>query len=65
MRGGTYWNDADRCRSAYRNDNDPGNADDNLGFRLVRPAPSALGPAQGRLRPARRFRPGRVARPFS
>ena len=34
MRGGSWINDARNARSAYRNDNAPGNANDNLGFRL-------------------------------
>lgn len=43
LRGGSYWNDADACRSAYRNDNDPDIDNDNIGFRVVlsaRPHPS-------------------------
>ncbi|MGQ0591763.1 MAG: SUMF1/EgtB/PvdO family nonheme iron enzyme [Gammaproteobacteria bacterium] len=34
MRGGSWINHARRVRSAYRNANHPGNANDNLGFRL-------------------------------
>ncbi len=45
MRGGSYWNSADRCRSAYRNRNHPANRNDNLGFRVVLPVPEpAVGP---------------------
>ncbi|MCB1806409.1 MAG: hypothetical protein KDK04_15125 [Candidatus Competibacteraceae bacterium] len=35
MRGGSWNNDADNCRSAYRNHNDPGNRNNNLGFRVA------------------------------
>jgi len=34
VRGGSWINDARNARSAYRNANHPGNANDNLGFRL-------------------------------
>ena len=34
-RGGSYFNDAQNCRAAYRNHNDPANRNDNIGFRLV------------------------------
>ena len=34
MRGGSWNNDAGNCRSANRNRNDPGNRNNNLGFRL-------------------------------
>ncbi|MCP5085194.1 MAG: SUMF1/EgtB/PvdO family nonheme iron enzyme [Rhodobacteraceae bacterium] len=34
-RGGAWNNDARNCRSAYRNRNDPGNRNDNIGFRLL------------------------------
>jgi formylglycine-generating enzyme required for sulfatase activity len=36
IRGGSWNNDADDCRSAYRNHNDPGDRDNDLGFRLAR-----------------------------
>jgi len=36
IRGGSWNNSADNCRSAYRNHNDPGNRNHNLGFRLSR-----------------------------
>ena len=35
IRGGGWYNDAQNARSAYRNNNDPGNQNDDLGFRLV------------------------------
>ncbi len=36
VRGGSWNNRAQNCRSAYRNRNEPGNRNDNLGFRCVR-----------------------------
>ena len=36
-RGGSWNNNADNLRSANRNNNDPSNSNNNLGFRLVRP----------------------------
>ncbi|MDX2032705.1 MAG: SUMF1/EgtB/PvdO family nonheme iron enzyme [Blastocatellia bacterium] len=35
IRGGSWNNSAVNCRSANRNNADPGNRDDNLGLRLV------------------------------
>ncbi|MBN1467019.1 SUMF1/EgtB/PvdO family nonheme iron enzyme [candidate division KSB1 bacterium] len=35
LRGGSWNNNAQNCRSAYRNRDDPGNRDNNVGFRLV------------------------------
>jgi len=35
IRGGSWNNDPDNARAAYRNDNHPTNRNDNLGFRLV------------------------------
>jgi len=35
LRGGSWWNDAAFCRSAYRSRNSPGYRYDNLGFRLA------------------------------
>lgn len=35
VRGGSAWNNARNCRSAYRNANEPGNRNNNLGFRLA------------------------------
>jgi hypothetical protein len=34
MRGGSWNNDADNCRSAYRNNGNPSNRNNNRGFRL-------------------------------
>ena len=36
IRGGSWNNSAENCRSAYRNRNEPENRDNNLGFRLAR-----------------------------
>ncbi len=36
IRGGSWLNHADNCRSAQRNARHPGNRNDNLGFRLAR-----------------------------
>lgn len=33
-RGGSWNNDARNCRSSYRNNNDPDNHNNNIGFRL-------------------------------
>ncbi|MBS7153990.1 MAG: hypothetical protein KH112_00080 [Sanguibacteroides justesenii] len=35
LRGGYYGNSAQYCRSAYRNNNKPDNANNNFGFRVV------------------------------
>jgi hypothetical protein len=35
LRGGSWNNNARNCRSAYRNHNEPGNANNNVGFRVV------------------------------
>ena len=35
LRGGSYWNDPQNCRSANRNRNDPDNRNRNNGFRLL------------------------------
>jgi len=43
-RGGSWNNDADNARAANRNDNDPDNRNDNLGFRLASPGASRLPP---------------------
>jgi formylglycine-generating enzyme required for sulfatase activity len=36
-RGGSWNNNAQNCRVANRNNNAPGNSNNNLGFRLVLP----------------------------
>ena len=36
LRGGSWNNDSDNCRSANRNHNDPDNRNNNIGFRLCR-----------------------------
>jgi hypothetical protein len=55
-RGGSWNSNARNVRAAYRNANDPGNRNDNLGFRLAReqeragrPAPDPTGAASGPL----------------
>lgn len=35
LRGGSWNNNAQNCRSAYRNNNNPDNANNNNGFRVV------------------------------
>ncbi|MCP5526130.1 MAG: SUMF1/EgtB/PvdO family nonheme iron enzyme [Verrucomicrobiales bacterium] len=50
VRGGSYWNNARNCRSAYRNANEPGNRNRNQGFRLAAAHPlrkEAADPAFG------------------
>ncbi|MDB9384011.1 SUMF1/EgtB/PvdO family nonheme iron enzyme [Nodularia spumigena CS-584] len=42
MRGGSWNNNPRNCRSAYRNNNDPDNRNNNIGFRVVVSAASAL-----------------------
>ena len=34
-RGGSYFNKPRNCRPSYRNNNSPGNRNNNLGFRLA------------------------------
>lgn len=45
LRDGSYWNNARRCRSAYRNENDPGNRNRNIGFRLAAACPPQVATA--------------------
>ncbi|RXK85136.1 hypothetical protein EST62_07590 [Chlorobaculum sp. 24CR] len=35
LRGGSWNNNARNCRSAYRDNDNPGNRNNNVGFRLV------------------------------
>jgi len=35
LRGGSWNNNATNCRSAYRNNNEPANRNNNIGLRLV------------------------------
>ncbi|WP_071987509.1 SUMF1/EgtB/PvdO family nonheme iron enzyme [Crocosphaera watsonii] len=35
LRGGSWNNNPSNCRSANRNNNDPGNRNNNIGFRVV------------------------------
>ncbi|MGH9764702.1 MAG: SUMF1/EgtB/PvdO family nonheme iron enzyme [Blastocatellia bacterium] len=35
LRGGSWNNNRNNCRSAYRNNNQPGNHNNNIGFRVV------------------------------
>ena len=39
LRGGSWNNNAQNCRSAYRNNNNPDNANNNYGFRVAVPVP--------------------------
>jgi hypothetical protein len=59
-RGGSWNNNARNCRSANRNNNSPGNRNNNLGLRLA--ARRAFGRKTGSLSTAgrRRLRPGTV-----
>ena len=49
LRGGSWNNNPRNCRSAYRNHNEPGNVNDNDGFRVVclPQHPSASEPLEG------------------
>jgi len=42
LRGGSWNNNPENCRSAYRNYNNPDNANNNNGFRVVSSASSTL-----------------------
>ncbi len=42
LRGGSWINNGRNCRSAYRNNNDPSDRNNNIGFRLAR-AQQAIG----------------------
>jgi formylglycine-generating enzyme required for sulfatase activity len=41
-RGGSWINNPRNCRSAYRNNYNPRDANNNIGFRVVSSAPSTL-----------------------
>lgn len=41
LRGGSWNNNRDNARCAYRNDNNPDNDNDNNGFRLATRAPQS------------------------
>ncbi|MEO0704383.1 MAG: hypothetical protein AAF050_01830 [Cyanobacteria bacterium J06649_5] len=41
-RGGSWNNNPENCRSAYRNNNNPENRNNNIGFRVSCAAPSTL-----------------------
>ena len=45
LRGGSWNNHADNARSAQRNHNEPGNRNDNIGFRVSRARGRVGGPA--------------------
>jgi len=36
LRGGSWNNNAENCRVSYRNNYEPGNCNNNIGFRLAR-----------------------------
>ncbi|MDF5730968.1 MAG: SUMF1/EgtB/PvdO family nonheme iron enzyme [Rhizonema sp. PD38] len=42
LRGGSWNNNPQNCRSAYRNNNDAGDRNNNIGFRVVCAAACAL-----------------------
>jgi formylglycine-generating enzyme required for sulfatase activity/RecA/RadA recombinase len=62
IRGGSWNNEAHNCRSAIRNNNEPGNRNNNLGFRLAssRQRPDAARLRTRRLRQCPDPRPGPV-----
>ncbi|MEO0444952.1 MAG: SUMF1/EgtB/PvdO family nonheme iron enzyme [Verrucomicrobiota bacterium] len=64
LRGGSWNNSAQNCRSAQRNANDPGNRNDNIGFRLLAAHPFSEEAADPAFvpAPAGRDRGTRVAR---
>jgi hypothetical protein len=64
IRGGSWNNDAQNCRSANRNNNSPDNRNNNVGFRLAssRQRPDAVRPRIHRLRQCPDHRPGPVPR---
>jgi len=48
IRGGSWNNDAQNLRSANRNNNDPSNRNNNVGFRLVSTKVCQMALVQGR-----------------
>jgi len=65
MRGGSWNNDAQNCRSAVRNNNAPGNRNNNLGFRLSRSRQRSVAVCSRMHRPHQRpdHRPGPAPAP--
>jgi retron-type reverse transcriptase len=47
QRGGNWNNNANNCRSAQRNNNTPGNRNNNIGFRLASSRPGRTGAVHG------------------
>ncbi|WP_337958542.1 SUMF1/EgtB/PvdO family nonheme iron enzyme [Candidatus Accumulibacter vicinus] len=47
VRGGSWNNDSENARAAYRNRNEPGNRNNNLGFRLASTLPGRSRGGQG------------------
>ncbi len=47
-RGGSWNNNASNCTVANRNNNNPDNRNNNIGFRLLRPQPGVSAEAQRR-----------------
>lgn len=43
MRGGGWNNNASNCRAANRNNNAPGNTNNNIGFRVASTASARVG----------------------
>ena len=46
LRGGSWINNRNNCRAAYRNRNEPNNRNDNIGFRLCLSSHIVLGPVE-------------------
>ena len=57
--GGSWNNPQDNARCAYRNDNDPDDRNDNLGFRCCSKSPQCLGSGAPSDRKCRPFTEGR------
>jgi len=49
LRGGSWNNNQDNARAVYRNNNDPGNRNNNIGFRVVVFGPTPLIPLQWKI----------------